>query len=149
VPNALSLGRATRDGKEAIMKILTATSRTQGERRNDFHWCIEGELVHFGMVCSADRDDPDGRCGCARAFAGLNSHQATTTAMVRDIEGFTRDDYIEAIRSSLAQQGWDPSTAEDEAEELMDIVSDWPAGAVAERRLNIVTVRMVTSPPGI
>jgi hypothetical protein len=130
------------------MKILTATSHTQGERHNDFNWCIEGELVHFGMICSSDGGDPDGRCGCGRAFTGLNSHQATTTAMVRDIPGFTRDDYIEALRSSLFQQGWDPATAEDEADELMDLVADWPAGSVAERRLNVVMVRMVTSPPG-
>jgi hypothetical protein len=130
------------------MKVLAATSRTQGQRATDFHWCIEGELVHFGTVCAADREDPDGGCGCGRAFAGLNSHRATTTAIVREIEGFTRDDYIEAIRSSLAQQGWDPSSAEEEADELMAIVADWPVGAVAERRLYTVSVRMVTSPGG-
>jgi hypothetical protein len=130
------------------MKVLTATSQTQGQRGNDFHWCIEGELVHFGMVCAADRTDPDGSCGCGRAFAGLNSHRATTTAMVRDIDGFTRDDYIEAIRSSLSQQGWDPGTAEEEADELISMVADWPAGAVAERRLTHVTVRCVTATPG-
>ena len=130
------------------MKVLTATSRTQGQRGNDFHWCIEGELVHFGMVCAADRTDPDGGCGCGRAFAGLNSHRATTTAMIREIEGFTRGDYIEAIRSSLSQQGWDPATAQDEADELIGLIRDWPAGAVAERRLDRVAVRMVTTPPG-
>ena len=130
------------------MKILTATSRTQGQRPNDFHWCIEGELVHFGLVCAADQADPDGGCGCGRSFAGLNSHRATTTAMVRDIGGFTTGDYVEAIRSSLSQQGWDASTAAEEAGELMAIVADWPVGAVAERRLYAVSVRMVTSPPG-
>lgn len=129
------------------MKVLAATSRTQGQRDNDFDWCIEGELVHFGTVCAADRDNPDGGCGCGRAFAGLNSHRATTTAIVREIDGFSRDDYIEAIRSSLSQQGWDSGTAEEEAEELMAIVADWPVGAVAERRLYTVSVRMVTSPP--
>lgn len=130
------------------MKILTATASTQGQRGNDFHWCIEGELVHFGTVCAADRDDPDGGCGCGRAFAGLNSHRATTTAMVRDLAGFTSGDYIEAIRSSLAQQGWDPGTAEEEAGELTELVSGWPAGAVAERRLYTVAVRTVLAPPG-
>jgi hypothetical protein len=127
------------------MKILSATSLTQGQRDSDFHWCIEGELVHFGLVCAADRNDPDGGCGCGRSFAGLNSHRATTTAMVREVEGFTRDDYVEAIRSSLSQQGWDPSTAEDEADELIQILADWPVGAVTERRLNHVQVRMVRS----
>jgi hypothetical protein len=129
------------------MKMLTATSRTQGQRNNDFDWCIEGELVHFGLICAADRDNPDGHCGCGRSFAGLNSHRATTTALVRDLEGFTRDDYIEAIRSSLSQQGWDPGTAEDEADELISMAAEWPVGAVAERRLNRVVVRMVMIPP--
>ncbi len=128
-----------------MMKVLAATSRTQGQRSNDFHWCIEGELVHFGMVCAADLNDPDGGCGCGRSFAGLNSHRATTTAIVREIEGYSTADYVEAIRSSLSQQGWDASSAGDEAGELMAIVADWPVGAVAERRLYTVSVRMVTS----
>ena len=130
------------------MKVLVATTDTQGQRGNDFSFCIEGELVTVGLVCAADEMDPDGGCGCGRAFAGLNSHRATTTAMIREIEGFTRDDYIEAIRSSLSQQGWDPATAEDEADELISLIWDWPVGAVAERRLNRVAVRMVATPPG-
>ena len=111
------------------MKVLTATSRTQGQRGNDFHWCIEGELVHFGMVCATDHADPDGGCGCGRAFAGLNSHRATTTAMIREIESFTRDDYIEAVRSSLDQQGWDPATAERDQRDGREPDST-PGGAV-------------------
>jgi hypothetical protein len=55
---------------------------------------------------------------------------------------------VEAIRSSLAQQGWDSGTAEEEADEMMAIVSDWPVGAVAERRLYAVAVRMVAFPTG-
>jgi hypothetical protein len=53
-------GAARRRMKEPIMKVFTATSCTQGQRCNDFHWCIEGELVHSGTVCAADRADPDG-----------------------------------------------------------------------------------------
>jgi hypothetical protein len=33
------------------MKVLVATARTQGDRPNDYHWCIEGELV---VRCLAD-----------------------------------------------------------------------------------------------
>ncbi len=76
------------------MKVLTATVTTQGYRGNDFDYCVEGELVHIGMVCAKDRSDPDGGCGCGRAFAGLNSHRATTTAMIREID-FTRSDYLD------------------------------------------------------
>jgi hypothetical protein len=128
------------------MKLLTATTVTQGYRDNDFDWCIEGELVHIGVVCERDSDDPDGGCGCGRAFAGLNSHRATTTAMVREIPGFTMADYVEAIRSSLEQQGYDPSHAMHAAAELRTVVRGWPAGTIVERRLDAIVVREFVQP---
>jgi hypothetical protein len=36
------------------LKLLTATNAGQGLRDNDFDWCVEGELVHIGMVCARD-----------------------------------------------------------------------------------------------
>jgi hypothetical protein len=128
------------------MKLLTATNAGQGLRDNDFDWCVEGELVHIGMVCARDRDDPDGGCGCGRSFAGLNSHRATTTAMVREIPGFTEADHVLAIRSSLEQQGCDPSFAEHEAALLRCLVRDWPVGVIVERRLDEIVVRQVVQP---
>ncbi|HLQ57834.1 MAG TPA: hypothetical protein VK162_26620 [Streptosporangiaceae bacterium] len=122
------------------MKVLTATVTTQGYRGNDFDYCVEGELVHVGMVCAKDRSDPDGGCGCGRAFAGLNSHRATTTAMIREVD-FTRGDYVEALRSSLAQQGWDAAAAQDEADSLLLLADALPVGVVAERRLSKIAVR--------
>ena len=83
------------------MKLLTATRRTQGDRDNDFTFCVEGELVMITtFVCETDRRDPDGGCGCGRAFVGLNSGKATTTALVTDRD-FTPEDAAEAIRSAL------------------------------------------------
>jgi hypothetical protein len=128
------------------VKLLTATNTTQGFRDNDFDWCVEGELVHIGLVCASDQADPDGGCGCGRAFAGLNSHRATTTAMIREIPGFTEEDYVEAIRSSLEQQGYDPAGAEHEAAMLLLLVRDWPVGAIVERRLTTIAVREVVQP---
>lgn len=128
------------------MKLLTATNVGQGLRDNDFDWCVEGELVHIGMVCARDRDDPDGGCGCGRSFAGLNSHRATTTAMVREVPGFTEGDHVLAIRSSLEQQGCDPSFAEHEAALLRCLVRDWPVGVIVERRLDEIVVRQVVQP---
>ena len=122
------------------MKVLTATVTTQGYRGNDFDYCVEGELVHVGMVCAKDRSDPDGGCGCGRAFAGLNSHRATTTAMIREVD-FTRGDYVEALRSSLAQQGWDAAAAQDEADSLLLLADALPVGVVIERRLSKIAVR--------
>jgi hypothetical protein len=124
------------------MKVLVATARTQGDRRGDYNWCIEGELVRIGEVCAEDRADPDGGCGCGRGFGGLGSHRATTTAMIADL-AITREEYVEAIRSSLQAQGWDPCAccSVDEADELAALVVDWPVGAVVERRVFEVAVR--------
>jgi hypothetical protein len=122
------------------MKVLVATSDTQGERENDFSFCIEGELVTVGLVCAADEQDPDGGCGCGRAFAGLNSHRATTTAKVKEVE-LSEDDYVEALRSSLAQQGWPTEDVSELATWLAQLVSTWPTGAVIERRLDDIYIR--------
>lgn len=126
------------------MKMLVATSRTQGVKANDYDWCIDGELVRIGTVCARDRDDPDGGCGCGRGFGGLNSHRATTTAIVAEV-ALTREEYVEAIRSSLQQQGWDPCAccSVDEADDLVELVADWPVGTVVERRLDELVVRVL------
>ncbi len=122
------------------MKVLVATSDTQGQRGNDFSYCIEGELVTVGLVCAADEVDPDGGCGCGRAFAGLNSHKATTTAKVKDVE-LSEEDYVEALRSSLAQQGWPTGDVGELATWLAQLVSTWPTGSVIERRLDDIYIR--------
>ena len=129
------------------MKVLVATARTQGTRSNDFHWCIEGELVRITEVCPRDQADPDGGCGCGRGFGGLNSHRVTTTAMVAEVL-LSRQDYVEALRSSLRQQGWDPCAccSTDEADDLAALVADWPVGAVVERRLDELVVRALPAP---
>ena len=122
------------------MKLLVATSDTQGQRGNDFSYCIEGELVTVGLVCAADEENPDGGCGCGRAFAGLNSHKATTTAKVKDVE-LSEEDYVEALRSSLAQQGWPTEDVGELAAWLVQLVSTWSTGSVIERRLDDIFIR--------
>jgi hypothetical protein len=122
------------------MKVLVATNDTQGHRSNDFCYCIEGELVTVGLVCAADQDDPDGGCGCGRAFAGLNSHKATTTAKVKEVE-LSEEDYIEALRSSLEQQGWPTEDVAELAAWLTELVGSWPTGTIVERRLDDIVER--------
>ena len=126
------------------MKAMVATAQTQGARSTDFNHCVEGELVWIGLVCAADRRDPDGGCGCGRSFAGMNSHRATTTARIAEI-GLDFAHYAEALRSSLKAQGWPTREAIAMAGELADIADDFPVGAVLERRLDDVRWR-VTSP---
>lgn len=126
------------------MKVLVATSRTQGTRDGDYDWCIDGELVRIGTVCARGRDDPDGGCDCGRGFSGLNSHRATTTAILAEV-ALVREEYVEAIRSSLQQQGWDPCAccSVDEADDLVELVADWPVGTVVERQLDELVVRVL------
>lgn len=73
---------------------------------------------------------------------GLNPHRATTTAMVADVP-LAQEEYVEAVRSSLQQQGGDPCAccSVDEADDLAALVADWPVGAVVERRLDELVVR--------
>jgi len=130
------------------VKLLTATSSTQGYRDNDFDFCVEGELVHIGESCAGEHPDPDGPCGCGRSFIGLNSHAATTTVLIRELPGFTPADYVEALRSSLQQQGRDASHVIHEAAALYTLARQFPAGTVLERRLDEIAARGPIRQPG-
>lgn len=125
-----------------MIKVLVATSKTQGARDNDYNWCIEQELVWFPPICRSSKvNGPDDSCGCGRGFGGLNSHRATTTAMVQTIEGLSRRDYVEAIRSSMDDQGYDASPAGLIADAMLEMVREWPDGAVVENRLEYIQIR--------
>ena len=125
------------------MKLLTATHLRQGEQAGDFCHAIEGELVLLGFVCATDEKDPDGGCGCGRAFSGMSSMRATTTALVRDLD-VTVDDVRLAVEGYHVSSGLGPdviggpefqglvtATMDDLAQ-----IAHVPAGAVVGRRLN-------------
>lgn len=131
------------------MKVLIATTTSQGARENDYHWCVDGELVWISMVCWRDQQDPDGGCGCGRGFAGMSSHRATTTAVVKDISGFNQSDLVAALRASLAEQGWPTDDVVERAASLANIAAAFPEGAVVERRLWELRTRghLLSGPP--
>jgi hypothetical protein len=122
------------------VKVITATSQTQGQRDSDFDFCVEGEIVTQTLViCGKDKEDPDGPCGCGRAWSGANSHRSTTTAMVRDLP-LTTEEYTEAVRSSLEYGGWYPKYVDDGdlgdiVADLLEVAESYPVGAVLETRL--------------
>lgn len=116
------------------MKILVATGHTQGTNPDDYHYCVERELVWIQEPCDRDRLDPGGPCGCGRGFAGAASHRATTTAMVVETE-MTRDDVVLAFDTSLGDGGWPRSWAEDVADDNLEIAAQLPVGAIITRRL--------------
>jgi hypothetical protein len=124
------------------VKVLVATARTQGERDDDYDWCIDGELVWIQEPCGRDRRrDPDS-CGCGRGFAGLASHRATTTAVVSTIEGMTRDEYVATMRMGMQDGGWPGELAEEVADELLEFAARWDEGAVLERDLDLFGQRL-------
>ncbi len=126
------------------MKALVATRRTQGDEPDDYTWCVDGELLWITEVCARDRRDPEQGCGCGRAFGGLMSHRATTTAEVRLLD-IDEQDLRTALRTSLSDQGWlSPVLAPDVQEailnelvtELCELVEPLPPGTVVRRRLD-------------
>jgi hypothetical protein len=125
------------------MKILVATGLTQGAEPNDYHFCVEGELVWIQEPCTSGRDNPDGGCGCGRGFAGAASHRATTTAIVVESD-MTPDDMILAFETSLDDGGWPTAWARDVTYENLELAGRLPAGTVIERRLDAFCVRAET-----
>ena len=138
------------------MKLLTATRERQGERDGDFCFAVEGELVLLGYVCATDQADPDGGCGCGRAFSGMGSMRATTTALVRDLD-ISVDDARLAVEGYYVAAGTGPEVigraefAEVVAEtldEMAEIADSVPVGAVVGRRLDELIQRSEPSEVG-
>jgi hypothetical protein len=94
------------------MKLLVATKETQGERKNDFCWCNEGEIVKFGIEC--DGETVDGSCGCKRALCGVDTSKATTTMKVVK-SNVSPTGLNKIIKDSLAREGWLANTTDSEA----------------------------------
>lgn len=134
------------------MRVLIATRRTNGDVSNDVDYCVTGELLQIMDYCDCCRIDPDS-CGCGVAFAGLNSHQMTTTAVVAEVP-LSEAEVLEAIRSSLSAGGWfdhgDAELAEemvaDAWERIQQVATHFDVGTVLGRRLDHVYEREIPAP---
>ncbi|GJM36987.1 MAG: hypothetical protein DHS20C19_03540 [Acidimicrobiales bacterium] len=126
------------------MKVLVATSETQGTVEEDYFWTVEGELVYIQSVSCSDP-----RCGCSRGFAGMSSSRATTTAMVVDRPELSRADVAKALADSLERGGWlahcDQKQADEMVGELLamlaNITESAPMGSVVRREGDFAYVR--------
>lgn len=124
------------------MQVLVATSQAQGERKGDYCFTVEGELVRFpGLTC----DCPD--CGCDRGFAGLASSKATTTCLVAEM-GVDRAGLRVLFLDTLTREGWiDPDEAEalswldDFIDDHIDVAASFPLHTVLELGPDDVRVR--------
>jgi hypothetical protein len=119
------------------MKILVATALTQGLRPGDYNYCLEGELVWVQEPCDRDKRNPDMPCGCGRGLAGVASHRATTTARIVESD-LTREELVLAVETSLRDGGWPVEWADDVAEDNLYAASQFPAGTVVQRRLELL-----------
>lgn len=133
------------------MKVLVSTKETQGARSNDFSWVPEGELVKTsGSECSSGTVDD--QCGCTRAFVGMTTSSACTTAKVIEMVDVTAGELAGYVWDELKKGGWFDSEGGLEprkqakwvAEEVCAIVQvaeAFEAGRVIERRGAVFQVR--------
>ncbi|WP_423739433.1 DUF7715 family protein [Cryobacterium zongtaii] len=93
---------------------------------------------------SSERN-PFGACGCGRSFSGLSSTRHTTTALVRDIPGLTRQEYLAASMAGLELMGRCPDCSDfpvaDFVDWLLAVAGDLPEGTVVERHAFDLNVR--------
>ncbi len=122
------------------VKILVATGLTQGTNPDDYHYCVEGELVWIQEPCDRDRNDPADACGCSRGFAGAASHRATTTAMVIESD-MTREDVVLAFVTSLTDGGWPADWAEEVADDGLEIAAQLPVSSIIVRKFDAFFLR--------
>ena len=94
------------------MKVLVATERGQGTRPDDYSWTVEGELVRLD-------DCPDRYCRCT-GFAGVESHRATSTALVVEREDLTAELLADIFERSWAAGGWGEYLSPGELRELAE-----------------------------
>lgn len=124
-----------------LVLCLTATKDGQGQRSNDFSWSEEGESVYFGFRC--DGGTPDDRCGCSRAFSGVKSGKATTTARVERRDRAT----LLADRAAFYETNWkmDKEEARQEAiDDVQNMAVDLRAfepGDIVESRGDLIQTR--------
>lgn len=119
------------------MLVLEASTYLQGQRPEDYAYAYDEELVYLPF-----QECDDASCGCMRGFAGMDSHRATTTAIVADRPEMTIESLCEQLAVSLFDGGWlgqpDPADAlvVDLALEIVELASHYGQegpGVVIER----------------
>ena len=115
------------------IKVLVATKDTQGQRKNDFFFTKENEIVIHSSEC--DCEAVDGKCGCKRSLAGIHTLKATTTMKV--IEQEKEKVEVEFNKSAFMKE-WSKiikvELLKEVLNETLDVANHFPVGAVIERR---------------
>jgi len=117
-----------------MTKVLVSTKETQGKRCSDFSHVPEGEIVQFPMIeCS--NESIDGGCGCRRSMSGVETHKATTTMKIMEMDLDPEELYI-IIKKSLKASGWPVGreTILKYVKELLEFAEQFEVGDLVERR---------------
>ena len=114
------------------MKVLVATTQTQGARDDDFSRTVSGELVFDGGPCSGVAEDEDWDCECSIAFRGVASGELTTTAIVTELP-ITPPAYEQAFCDGLGRVEFCEYCARVCAHDAWLLAMRWPIGTVIER----------------
>jgi hypothetical protein len=124
------------------MKIIVATSETQGQRPGDFNFVPEGEVLIV-----SDCDCLHEGCECKRSMVGVLCGKGTTTMKVIESD-LTRDDYLRLVREAnqgYAELGVEESFFDEQADALLALAGEFQAGAVIERNGEDFDVRQLAS----
>ena len=68
-------------------------------------------------------------------------HPTGTTAVVRDLPGLTMAQYVGALRTTIADEGWPPALADELAPQLQALAEQWEPERVIERHLDRLQYR--------
>lgn len=129
------------------MKLLVATTQTQGQRKNDFCFVPEDEIVHFATEC--DREEIDGPCGCKRSMSGLKTKKATTTMKCAEVE--ITDGELRGLLFDHYAQAWNyppieaAKMAEVAACNLTNLGKIFYVGDVVEKRGEVFSIRRINA----
>jgi len=124
------------------MKVLVSTEQTQGQRKSDFCFVPEDEILTLGFECDSDRDKIDGGCGCRRSFSGVECRRGTTTAKVIERDDLTVGKLSTLLFDSLIATGAGEVAsdrelrhdAEQDAQEMARLAAFFNVGDVIEKR---------------
>ena len=122
------------------MKLLVSTTETQGNRKNDFCFVPNGELLTYSVIeCAGEK--PDDECGCRRSMNGLDSGKATTTFRVIE-QPITQEQFTKKVYQRMEKANWVLKMGEGNARDFAEVSTDelvraikkFPVGSILERR---------------
>jgi hypothetical protein len=133
------------------VKVLVATTATQGQRPNDVCAASQGELVRPPAV-EHPQEPVDSACGCRRVLVGVDSGEPTTTVLVLDQPELTVGALRRVLFASFGRaRAVRPGDCDSETwvaavtEELAKAAAAFPVGVVLERRAATLRVRRAGS----